>query len=300
MGFEPENTVSEYRTVCRPPAKGRTDLYLLGVQGSGKSAMEASVLRYMTDARLLRYVPHTDNQGTDLMQPYYYGLMEALDEGTTPAATPIGTLAAMQFDIGRHFKKPLTMVDYSGKALKTLSEAVSVGDEAWDNPLGRSLKNDNPKTLVFVFDYAIVSGRDQRFSAIDQEMILDNVLHVVSTDGTGRYGDKGCTLEKVRNAAVVVTKSDLMEEDLGRPLSIDERADYAFDYLRDRCASFMNHLGDLCHKHDINANHKAHSRQVWVTTFSIGRPGAFADVDSRRIAEFIEATTAKRRLFGRL
>ncbi len=297
MAFDLENTSNNTGYAL---TKGRTDLYLLGLQGSGKSVMIGSVLRYMADAGLLRYVPLGGARGGDSMQLYYESLMVAIAEGKMPNATPKDALMAMQFDIGRRHKKPVTLIDYSGRVLKLFSDADSIGSQAWDNVLGRCLKNDNPKTLLFLFDYTIISGRDQRFSAIDQEQVLDNALHVISCDGTGRYGEKGCTMGKVANVAVVVTKSDLMEEDLERPLTFDERADYAFDYLKDRCSSFMNHLGDLCLKHGINANHKEHPHQVWVTTFSIGRHAPFVDADARRIAGFIEATTAQRRLFGRL
>lgn len=292
MAFDPKH-ISDYSIGCLP--KGRTDLLFLGMQGSGKSGMIGSVLRYMTDAGLLRYVPLA---GADHSQPYHYDLMDTLDAGKATPATPSDALVPMQFDIGRRFKKPITVVDYSGKVLKLFSEAESVGAEAWNNTLGYCMKSDNPKTLLFLFDYSIISGRNPIFSAIDQEQVLDNILYIISSNGTGRYGDKGCTMEKVRNAAVIVTKSDLMETDLGCPLTHDEKVNYAFEYLKSRCSSFMNHLGDLCHKFDINANIKSHPHQVWITTFSLGRPASVGEADARRIADFIEAVTAKRRLFG--
>lgn len=288
-------------------ARKRTDLYLIGMPGCGKSSLLAGVLKYMTEAKALRYEAPSGIKGDDGCQAYYKGLVEGLCDKKLPQPTKTETLVPMQFVIGPRYKKPITIVEHSGKALKALSDAFITGEEAWEKiSVGRCLKNDNPKTLLFLFDYNILTGRDPRFSAIEQEQVLGNALDVFNSDGIGRYGEKNNTMSKVRNVAIVITKSDLMEEEEGCPLNYDERNDIAFQYMQNRCSGFMNNLSDLCGKYGINAESKDHAYEILVTTFSLGRfegdnlvkPNT---ADAKRLAEFIVATTPQKHgLFGRL
>ena len=290
-----------------PLARKRTDLYLIGMPGCGKSSLLAGVLKYMTEAKALRYGAPSGTNGNDICQAYYKGLVEGLCERKLPQPTKTDTLVPMQFDIGPRHKQPITVVEHSGKALKALSDAFITGGEAWEKiDVGRCLKNDNPKMLLFLFDYHILTGRDSRFSAIEQEQVLGNALDVFNSDGTGQYGEKNSTMSRVRNVAIVITKSDLMEKERGCPLSYDERNDIAFQYMQDRCSGFMNNLSDLCGKYGINADSKEHALEILVTTFSLGRfegenlvkPNT---ADAKRLSEYIMASAPKKHgLFGRL
>lgn len=288
-------------------AKGRTDLYLIGLPGSGKTSLLAGVLKYLTDTGGLRYVSDSINGDTKSTSysKYYHGLISGLGDDLLPPPTKMDTLVPMQFDIGSRYKRPMTIIEHSGKVMKALSEVLTTGEDVWHQTgLGQCLKNDNPKNLLFVFDYSTLTDRNSRFSSVDQELTLHNLLNVLSTDGSGQRGNKDCTMSKVKNVAVVITKSDLMEEDSGHPLTHEERCDIAFQYLTDRCSAFMNHLGDLCMTYGINAGHKAHPNEIYVTTFSLGSFTAnglqrleFTHV--MRLADYIVASTPpKRGLFG--
>lgn len=307
MEFEPRTTIASIPQgyVDCPPARGRTDLYLVGMQGCGKSSLLAGLLKYMFEADLLRYVPQADQEHDWCCKTYYQGLLDGISENKLPPLTKIDTYIPMQFDIGPKQKRPLTVIEHSGKALKALSEAFMTGAETWDQlAVGRCLKNDNPKTLLFLFDYGMLTGRSQRFSAIEQEQMLNNALDVFSYDGDGRYRDKNCTMSKVKTVSVVFTKSDLMDADEGRSLTYEERGDIALQSLIDRCTGFMNNLSEICGKYEINAHDKEHPFEVLVSTFSIGRfdedcllKADFSD--SKRLSEFIVSTTPpKRGLFG--
>lgn len=281
-------------------AKGRTDLYLLGLPGSGKSSLLASVLGYMSKEDILRYVP----QANDGCRTYYQGLVDGLAEGKFPQATRSDTLVPMQFNIGTRYRRPMTVIEYGGKAFKELSQANISGQEVWTSlSLGRCIKNSNPKSLFFLFDYSSIIGKNPRFSAADQEEILGNALDVFVSDGAGRYGDKNCTMSKVKTIAVVITKSDLMDDEMGYPLTRDERDGIAFRYLQDRLSSFMNNLSDICNQYCINENIEEHACEIWVSAFSLGRVSTenmveVEDTDARRLADFIVKSTPKRGLFG--
>ena len=279
----------------------RTDVYFLGCPGSGKSCVLAGFLNYLHYAGEMQYLPTKNSKGIDGCKPYYNALIKGVSEFKAPFSTSKDTVSFMQLNIGQNRDREITAMELGGEAFKMLSDADYTGPEVWDMlGVGRCLKNSNPKTLFFLLDYSSIIGKNTRFSAADQAEILGNALTVFSSDGTGKHYEKGCTMSKVRTVAIVITKSDLMDIEVGRPLSPEERADIAFTYLRDRFSNFMNNLSDICRKYGINANHKGHTYEPFVTTFSLGQfflgnSVIFDPTDSKRIAEFVVAATEKRR-----
>ncbi len=279
----------------------RTDVYFLGCPGSGKSCVLAGFLNYLHYAGEMQYLPTKNYKGIDGCKPYYNALIKGVSEFKAPFSTGKDTVSFMQLNIGPRRDREITAMELGGEAFKMLSDADYTGPEVWDKlGVGRCLKNSNPKTLFFLLDYSSIIGKNPRFSAADQAEILGNALTVFSSDGSGKHYEKGCTMSKVRTVAIVITKSDLMDIEEGRQLSPEERADIAFTYLKDRFSNFMNNLGDICRKYGINANHKGHAYEPFVTTFSLGQfflgnSVIFDPTDSKRIAEFVVAATEKRR-----
>lgn len=279
----------------------RTDVYFLGCPASGKSCVLAGFLNYLHFAGEIQYLPTKNERGIDGCLPYYNALITGLSEYKAPRSTAEDTVSFMQLNLGPKYDRQITAMELSGEAFYALSQANCTGSEVWQRlGVGQCLKNSNDKTLFFLLDYSSIIGKNPRFSAIQQEMILQNALGVFSSDGEGRYGEKGCTMSKVKTVAVIITKSDLMDVEEGHPLTPAERADIAFDYLHERFANFMNGLGVLCRKYGINGNNKGHTYEPFVTTFSLGQfflgnSVIFDNTDSKRLADFVVAATDRRR-----
>lgn len=279
----------------------RTDVYFLGCPASGKSCVLAGFLNYLHYAGEMEYLPLKNSAGIDGCRSYYNQLIKGVSEFKAPRSTGMDTVSFMQLNLGPKRDREITAMELSGEAFKSLSDANCTGQEVWENlGIGRCLKNNNPKTLFFLLDYSSIIGKNPRFSAVDQELILDNALDVFSHDGTGKHGERNCTMSKVKTVAVVITKSDLMDVECGRTLTSEERADIAFDYLQKRLANFMNNLGGICEKYGINANNKGHAFEPFVWTFSLGKfflgnSVIFNPEDSKRISEFVVAATEKKR-----
>lgn len=279
----------------------RTDVYFLGCPASGKSCVLAGFLNYLHYAGEMRYIPQRNGKGIDGCRPYYNALIRGVSEYKAPRSTGYDTFSFMQLDLGNKRDREVTVMELSGEAFNALSDANTTGQEVWQKlGVGRCLKNNNPKTLFFLVDYSCVIGKNQRFSAAQQEEILDNALVVFSSDGTGgKYGEKNCTMSRVQNVAVIVTKSDLMDVELGRPLTSDERMEIAFHHLQDRFSNFMENLSDMCKKYGINANSK-NAYKPYVITFSLGQfylgnSVIFDNTDSKRLADFVVSATDRRR-----
>ncbi len=278
----------------------RTDVYFLGCPASGKSCVLAGFLNYLHYAGEMRYIPQRNGRGIDGCRPYYNALIRGISEFKAPRSTGYDTFSFMQLDLGNKRDREVTVMELSGEAFNALSDANTTGQEVWQKlGVGRCLKNNNPKTLFFLVDYSCVIGKS-KYSAVQQEEILDNALVVFSSDGTGgKYGEKNCTMSRVQNVAVIVTKSDLMDVELGRPLTTDERMGIAFQHLQDRFSNFMENLSDMCKKYGINANSK-NAYKPYVITFSLGQfylgnSVIFDNTDSKRLADFVVSATDRRR-----
>ena len=283
----------------------RTDVYFMGVTASGKSCILSGVLNYLHLSGGGQYVPYLDSEGKDPCRLYYEAIVKGLSEYKTPRSTGTDTMSFMQFNLGVKHDQKVTFIEQGDGRLRALANAHDE-PEIWKWGIGRCLKTPNPKIIIFLVDYGSVFDKwgyyDSFFSPTEQALVLEKALMVFSSDGEGLQGERNCTMSKVSNVAVVITKSDLMDKKEGRKLTREERNDIAFDYLSSHFRSFMNNLSALCQKYRINANNKGHAYEPFVTTFSVGQfylgnSVIFDPTDSKRIADFIQDATAKKR-FG--
>ena len=278
----------------------RTDIYFLGCPSSGKTCVLAGFLNYMRNIGHLQYEVQYNDESKDLCREYYDKLIESLSLYKAPQSTAKETVSYLKFNIGPNYDRKINAVELSGEAFNDLATSLSSGREVWEQlGAGQCLHNNTKKTLFFLLDYSTIIGKNSEFSEVKQGVILDNALTVFRSDGEGPKGEINCTMSKVQTVAIIITKSDMMDEQEGRPLTPEERADIAMEYLNRRFLFFMNNLSVLCKKYGINANNK-NRYQPFVTTFSLGKfyvgnSVAYDESDSARLAQFIMASTDKER-----
>ena len=284
-------------------SSNRTDVYFLGVPAAGTSCIFAGLAKYFYDYGI-DCQPNYNNRGVDYCYQYYRSCVNGINSYKVPQSTGTDTISFMQLDLGTKQDSKVTIVEHSSEAFRALSRAYMDGPKVWERfDLGRYLNNNNTKMLFFLLDYSCIIGKNPRFSAADQAELLSDALLVFSNNGSGKHNEKDCTMSKVKTMAIIVTKSDLMDIEAGRPLSQEERADIAMGHLKKSYANFMNNLSDLCRKFGINANHKGHACEPIVITFSLGRfyignTVVFDETDTKRLAEFIMTYTPKSRRWG--
>lgn len=278
----------------------RTDIYFLGCPSSGKTCVLAGFLNHMRNAGLLQYEVQYNTDSRDLCRDYYDKLIESLSLYKAPQSTSKETVSFLKFNIGTNYDRKINAVELSGEAFNDLALSLTSGREVWERlGAGQCLHNNSKKTLFFLLDYSTILGKNSEFSEVRQAIILENALTVFRSDGEGVKGDINCTMSKVQTVAIIVTKSDMMDEEEGRPLTPEERADIAMDYLHKRFKAFMNDLTATCKKYGINANSK-NRYQPFVTTFSLGKfyvgnSVDYDETDSKRLADFIMACTDRER-----
>lgn len=277
------------------PTGGRTDVYFLGVPRGGKSSVMAGVFYEMYRRGKISYEPQLNEHGVDNCQEYYQSLIRSVDKASFPVSTNRDTISFMKIQLTNNNRRnPLTFVEIAGEDFRAIADGHLTGAEVWQKiGAARCLQSRNRKLLTFIVDYAIskpgVRKDDYNYTDLDQGLILANALQVLGHDGSGKNGTDGCTLSRVDTIAVIVTKSDLM----GDNMTAGERLQTAMAYLTEKFSTFMNNLLDVSRAHGIN---KPNRYQPYVIPFSLGKlvignKYLYDSTDSATLIDFISDTT---------
>lgn len=281
------------------PTDGRTDVYFLGVPRGGKSSVMAGIFYEMFSRGQMTYEPQFNAEGVDKCNAYFKGLIKAVDAAKFPVSTPSDSISFMKLKLNTNNREnPLTFVEIAGEDFKRIAHGHELGPEVWERiGAAQCLKSNNRKLLAFIVDFSIARGGvrsdNDVWNDMEQAMVLEEALTVLGHDGRGKDNTVGCTLSKVDSVAVIVTKSDLM----GDNLTSEQKTKMAQDYLSRKFSNFMNHLCDECRKHGINAPIRY---APYILTFSLGRllignTYHYDPADASNIINFISAVTTNRR-----
>lgn len=251
---------------------GRTDVYMIGIPRSGKSCVLGALVARGYEKATLMYVPYFiegQNGRYDPYRQYYQDLINAFDDCNPPQSTVTYTLALMQVDVeskrmgvlGREIieKHPLTLFEIGGEAFE--SATINVGDCFWKSAFAsKTVYSKNRKVLFFIVDYLQTQDTEQD----KQDKQLYDILLALQQDGEndGRGGfTKNCTMSKVDQCVILLTKCDLMEDE-----DREKRRDNAISYVKNKLTTFRSSLEKLSKEYGIN-----NGRGVRVMTFSLGK-----------------------------
>ncbi|MEP6262020.1 MAG: hypothetical protein ABJ092_10615 [Gillisia sp.] len=190
-------SVTKRTTIEDLPAmeEARTDLYFVGVPGSGKSTMLAGLLKTATeDGKLL---PDPYNNAGSI---YQSNLITDLNRGVLPNATIAGSYnyVALSLKDENGKKHPFNIVEIPGE------NYVNMFNNAEVEGILRYIKNDNKKILVFVIDsLAHDNNYSDSESPLDQNQAYTNILQMFKQNGI---------LEKTDAIYLVANKFDTIIE----------------------------------------------------------------------------------------
>lgn len=226
-----------------------TDVYFLGIPGSGKSCILSALFYQAAEERKIKVDTHND-----IGYRYFSELKRAAKIGITPLSTTRETVNYVSCllrntrnndTISTH---PLNIIEMSGEYFNETYESTP------ENGIGASgyLRNNNHKVLFLVFDY-YKHKTTGRYDASEQQAdMMDNVLQKLQRDGT---------LDNTDLIYIILSKADMMD------CSPEDRTDYGLQFMEDNYGNFMDNLEQLLEEFNINSVHKNH---VLLQPFSLG------------------------------
>lgn len=226
-----------------PMEEGRTDVYFVGLPGSGKSTMIAGLLNVANKTGILLPDPYHAAGVT-----FSTNLIQDLTRGVLPLATPKGSynyIAASLSD-SNHKRHPLNIVDVPGELYKDIQENAEV------DKFLKYINNNNKKILIFVID-SLEHENNISAGSYDQSVVFPNILQMFNRNGV---------LEQTDAIYLVVNKFDAIKES---KYAFDDRAngDIALDFLNEEFIGLKNNCLDA-RKNNRN------TIKIKVIPFSIG------------------------------
>jgi hypothetical protein len=200
-----------------PLRQNATDIYFLGMPGSGKSTMLAALFSYCNEIGVMRNI--VDNQ---FGNKYRNQLVRGMAQGYLPQSTDTKFINFIPVDMKHEDEKncqQLNFLDMAGEKFKNVAEAGMSEFSSYQ----KYLENKNPKCLIFVIDFI----ENNRVGILEQDQNLQQVLSLLEAYGI---------LEKTEAVYLVVTKADLFPS--------PNKQEYADNYVRTKYKNFLNACKD--------------------------------------------------------
>ncbi|HAD79215.1 MULTISPECIES: hypothetical protein [Weeksellaceae] len=210
-----------------PMEEGRTDVYFVGLPGSGKSTMLSGLLNVANKEGIL--LPDTySNDGA----VYQTQIVSDLSRGVLPNATASGSYnyVAMSLNDDNKKKHPFNVVEVPGELYVNMFNNANVDD------LLKYIKNSNKKILIFVIDsLAHDTNYADAKSALDQSLVYVNILNMFKSSGI---------LNQTDAVYLVANKFDAIKESR---YDGDNRpdVDLAYEFLNEEFKNLLNNCTSI-------------------------------------------------------
>ena len=189
-----------------------TDIYFLGMRGSGKSTMLAAFFSYTNTKGVLRTVP--DNV---FGNKYKNQLNLGMAAGHLPASTPTEFINFVPVDLkyeGKKHYQSLNFLDMAGEKIKAVANGGMTEFQGYKD----YLDNENGKILIFVINYF----GDNRIKCLDQDQHLQEILALLK---------KFNILRRTEAVYLILTKADLFPD--------QNKQKYSDEYLNKYYKNFL-------------------------------------------------------------
>lgn len=256
-----DTEIQNCRSEC---AEGRTDVFLFGIPSTGKSCILMGLIG--STAIDISYVKAGG--------PYAAALQQYLDAGCTIGQTPKDFVATMEAEIPNGNQKHLVnLVEMAGeefayKLAQNPDGQISFKDMG--NGAPELLSNNNRKAFFLIVDpTARVVTFNRMFISTDAEgneqkqIILSNVNQRITLKRMVDLfvqPENASIMEKVDSIHIIVTKSDMLGNDI-------ERNEKAYELFMNQYQSIIRPLAQICEKYGINVATNGFPK---LYTFSLG------------------------------
>jgi hypothetical protein len=237
-----------------PMAEGRTDVYFVGVPGSGKSTMLSGLLNMANKEGILMADTY-NNDGS----VYQAQLISDLNRGVLPNATASGSYnyVALSLKDNNGAKHPFNIVEVPGENYVNMFNNGDVGEFL------NYISNSNKKILIFVIDsLAHDTGYNDANSQLDQNLVYVNILNMFKANGV---------LDRTDAVYLVANKFDAIKDTRYATHNTDDDS-LALDFLQNEFKALIENCKDA--REDSKNNFK-----IRVLPFSIGNVSYTSIID---------------------
>jgi hypothetical protein len=250
------NRITMFKNIKQlpPMAEGRTDVYFVGVPGSGKSTMLSGLLNMANKEGILMADTY-NNDGS----VYQAQLISDLNRGVLPNATASGSYnyVALSLKDNNGAKHPFNIVEVPGENYVNMFNNGDVGEFL------NYISNSNKKILIFVIDsLAHDTGYNDANSQLDQNLVYVNILNMFKANGV---------LDRTDAVYLVANKFDAIKDTRYATHNTDDDS-LALDFLQNEFKALIENCKDA--REDSKNNFK-----IRVLPFSIGNVSYTSIID---------------------
>lgn len=240
----------------------RTDVFFFGAANSGKSSLVCSVIKQLVDQDKASYEPY--GYYNDITEEYYAAVMECT-RNFYKATAPSSADNLLFCQLKANSRKRLTFIDSGRRGLADLAKLHNAnGAVTKKEGIYRILSNDNSKMFFLLIDYAFIKKNNSRL-LFEQAMMLERAIVSLQYDGDGAQHTKGCTMNKVKTLAIIITKCD---KEKGYLESKEKVMANINRFFNEHLQNFLRNIEELCRKYNINSKNE---NKLYVFPFSLGR-----------------------------
>lgn len=251
------NRITMFRNINQlpPMEEGRTDVYFVGVPGSGKSTMLSGLLNLANRNGVL--MPDIYNNDGSIYQTQ---LISDLNRGVLPNATASGSYnyVALSLKDDDGAKHPFNIVEVPGENYVNMFNNGDVGEFL------NYISNSNKKILIFVIDsLAHDTGYNDSSSQLDQNLVYVNILNMFKSNGI---------LEQTDAIYLVANKFDAIKESRYATNNSSDDS-LALDFLQDEFKNLIENCKDA-------REESKNKFKIKVLPFSIGNVSYTSIIDN--------------------
>jgi len=251
------NRITMFRNISQlpPMEEGRTDVYFVGVPGSGKSTMLSGLLNVANKSGVL--MPDIYNNDGSIYQTQ---LISDLNRGVLPNATASGSYnyVALSLKDDDGAKHPFNIVEVPGENYVNIFNNGDVGEFL------NYISNSNKKILIFVVDsLSHDTGYNDSSNQLDQNLVYVNILNMFKSNGV---------LNQTDAIYIVANKFDAIKASRYATNNSSDDS-LAFEFLQDEFKNLIENCKDA---RDESKN----KFKIKVLPFSIGNVSYTSIIDN--------------------
>ena len=224
--------------------EGRTDIYCIGLAGTGKTTMLTGLLKSAQHQGKTIPDTYAGSQGINFSNT----IIQNLNRGFIPPRTKDGTYIYVPMTIkdDKGISHPLNIVDVPGEIFRKISE----NGEA--NQFLKYIKNNNKKIFFIVIDPYLHYNPTK--DSLDQSLVYPNILQILKSEGIAEHID----------AVYLVTNKFDYLKDNEYPFDDREDGDIALEFINNNFKALITNCLDV-------KEHSRYNFEVKSLPFSIGK-----------------------------